>query len=319
MGGLPEPRYLEPATAVDVTDVVIQNRHLLRPSDELNDLVLGVFGRAQRLYDMRLCAISVLSTHWHLIPVPEDAEHLAQFMGYAKTNISKEVGRLHDWKGPMFAHRYHLIPIAPFEEQAQIARLKYVLAAGVKEFLVDRVTDWPGIHSATALVEGKPLIGHWYDRTKEYAARKLRGEDDVDPMAFATEEQLVLSPLPCWEHLPEAEWRRNVADLITEIEDEGAQERQRERKVSLGVKKIMRVRPHKRPRKVEKSPKPRFHAIADWARQRMLEAYTAVVVAYLIASERFKAGDLLTDFPEGTFPPRLPFVPFSVRCRGQPA
>ena len=46
--GLPEPRYLEPATAVDVTDVVIQNRHLFRPSDELNDLVLGVFGRAQR-------------------------------------------------------------------------------------------------------------------------------------------------------------------------------------------------------------------------------------------------------------------------------
>ena len=32
--GLPEPRYLEPATAVEVTDVVIQNRHLFRPSDE---------------------------------------------------------------------------------------------------------------------------------------------------------------------------------------------------------------------------------------------------------------------------------------------
>ena len=46
--GLAEPRYLEPAAAVDVTDVVIQNRHLFRPSAELNDLVLGVFGRAQR-------------------------------------------------------------------------------------------------------------------------------------------------------------------------------------------------------------------------------------------------------------------------------
>ena len=35
MGGLPEPRYLEPGTAVDFTDVVIQNRHLFRPSAEL--------------------------------------------------------------------------------------------------------------------------------------------------------------------------------------------------------------------------------------------------------------------------------------------
>ena len=218
----------------------------------------------------------------------------------------------------MFAHRYHLVPIAPFEEKAQIARLKYVLAAGVKEFLVDRVRDWPGIHSATALVEGQPLVGHWYDRTKEYAARQLRGEEDVDPMDFATEEHLVLSPLPCWEHLPEAEWRRNVADLIAEIEEEGAQERARTGKRSLGVKKILRVRLHKRPRKVEKSPKPRYHAIADWARQRMREAHNAVVVAYLIASERLKAGDLRAEFPEGTFPPGLPFVPFSVRCRGQP-
>ena len=88
---------------------------------------------------------------------------------------------------------------------------------------------------------------------------------------------------------------------------------------ALGVKKIMRVRPHKRPKKVERSRKPRFHAIKDSARQRMREAYAAVLMAYLIASERLKAGDRDADFPEGTFPPGLPFVPFTVRCRGQPA
>ena len=81
----------------------------------------------------------------------------------------------------------------------------------------------------------------------------------------------------------------------------------------------MRVRPHKRPRKVERSPKPRFHAIKDLARQQMREAYTALVVAYLMASERLKAGDRGAEFPEGTFPPGLPFAPFTVRCRGQPA
>ena len=85
----------------------------------------------------------------------------------------------------------------------------------------------------------------------------------------------------------------------------------------MGVISVKRPPPYRL--KVEKSPKPRFHAIADWARQRMREAYNAVVVAYLIASERLKAGDRLAEFPEGTFPPALPFVPFSVRCRGQPA
>ncbi len=50
-----DPRQFEPRTLVEVTNVTLQNRHLLRPSAELNDLVVGVLGRAQRIYDMTGC------------------------------------------------------------------------------------------------------------------------------------------------------------------------------------------------------------------------------------------------------------------------
>jgi hypothetical protein len=36
---------------------------------------------------------------------------------------------------------------------------------------VEHARDWLGVHSAAALLGGEPLIGHWYDRTRECAAR----------------------------------------------------------------------------------------------------------------------------------------------------
>ncbi len=316
-----DPRYFRPWTLIEVTCVTIQNRYLLRPSERLNDLFVGVLARAQSKYDMQVVCVTVLSSHWHALMIPRDPDHLAEFMRFVNTALSKEVGRLHGWSGPMFAGRYHHVPVSD-EEGAQIRRLKYSLANSVKEFLVDRPSQWPGVHCAESLVEGEPLVGHWYDRTKEYAARQLRGEKEDQEEQFATEERLVLSPLPCWAHLPVAEQRRRAADLISEIEDEGAQERQRSRKRSLGVKRILNADPHQRPEKVEKSPKPRFHTMKPEVFELMWRAWSEVIVAFREASARLLSGERQVDFPEGTFPPHLPFVPFAetmlIGSRGQP-
>ena len=118
---------------------------------------------------------------------------------------------------------------------------------------MDRPDQWPGVQSATALVDGEELVGHWYDRTRQHAARQ-RGEKDVDEQRFASEERLILSPLPCWAHLPESEWRRRVAELVEEIEQEGQRERQRTGATSMGVERILSADPWYRPKKVERSP-----------------------------------------------------------------
>jgi len=43
----------------------------------------------------------------------------------------------------------------------------------------------------------------------------------------------------------------------------------------------------------------------------MMEALALVFAAYREASERLRNGDRLAVFPEGTFPPHLPFVAFA--------
>ena len=88
-------------------------------------------------------------------------------------------------------------------------------------------------------------------------------------------------------------------------------ERKREGSRSLGVKEILRTSPHKRPRRVEKSPRPRFHVATTRVLQQMREAHAEVIAAFREASQRLLAGDREAEFPEGTFPPGLPYVPTS--------
>ena len=313
--------FTQPWRLVEVTSVTIQNRFLLRPSKRLNDLVVGVVARAQQKYEMTVICLTVLSSHYHILLLARDPDHMADFMGFVNTNLSKEIGTLHRWPGPLFADRYHHIEVSD-EEGDQIERLKYCISNGVKEHLVDRPDQWPGVNSVRALVEGEVLVGHWYDRTREHAARQ-RGKEDVDEEQFASEERLMFSPLPCWAHLPEAEWRRRVAELVGEIEQEGERERQRTGATSMGVESILSADPHYRPKKVEKSPKPRFHARHPAVWKRMWEAWREVTAEFRRASARLLAGERGVEFPEGTFPPHQPFVRFAetllIEARGQPA
>ena len=42
-----------------------QSRLLLRPDPAVNEIILGVLGRAQRLYPVRCCSVVFMSNHWH--------------------------------------------------------------------------------------------------------------------------------------------------------------------------------------------------------------------------------------------------------------
>ena len=79
----------------------------------------------------------------------------------------------------------------------------------------------------------------------------------------------------------------------------------------------MAMSPFSSPKAVEKSPRPRFHAFRTSVWKQMREAYSLVLAAFRDAAERLRDGDRGAIFPEGTFPPGLPFIPFL--GRGQPA
>ena len=299
-------RYVpEPKTLVSLTCRTVQGRFLFKPGPAFNDHFLGILGRTQRRYNMTLIAVSVLSNHLHILAVPDNARQLSDFMRDFQSKLAREVNRLTGWSGPVFEHRYEMTVITD-EDRAQVERLSYVLAQSVKENLVERVREWPGVHSAAALIDGTPLKGHWFDRTREYAARN-QGEE-ITELRFATEEAVILSPLPCWAHLSAETYQASVAGLVESLEADAALARSLKGVSVLGVEAILAKDPQYRPAVLASSPAPLVHAATKAARKAFYAAYAWFVSAFRQAAERLRQGDRDAPFPNGSFPPALPFV-----------
>ena len=295
----------EGGALVEVTCRTIHGRFLLTPTKLLRSIVLGVLGRAQRLYPVELHAFVFMSNHYHLLLSVRDAHQLACFMNYLNSNLAREAGRVHRWREKFWGRRYQAIVVSP-EEKAQVGRLRYILSHGCKENLVARPRDWPGANSVRALVETKKLCGMWFDRTRECGAR-VRGQE-VEPTEFVSRETIRLFPIPCWQHLPERQYSAKVADLVTQIETDTAAKHTQNGTRPLGVKKILSQPVQDRPMKLKREPAPSFHTATETTHREFAEAYHWFVGLYRQATQKLRRGDLSATFPLGSFPPRLPFV-----------
>ena len=304
---MPRPLRFVPEkdTLVEITTRCFQSQYLLAPSPLVNEIILGVLARAADEYEVGVVAYVCLSSHYHLLVRADDAKQVAGFAGYFNANVAREINRLRGRSGHFWEDRYHAI-IVSGEEAAQIDRLVYILSNGVKEGLVERVADWPGVHAAPALLDGGPVEGTWFDRTREYGAR-CRGEA-FDARRFAETQVLELVPLPCWDGLSPKVRRSRIAGLIHQIEAEAAALRKDSGLEPVSREAIERQNPFERPKKPKKSSAPRFHAFTKKARRQLYEAYAIFVAAFREAAEKLRAGDRMARFPTGSFPPHLPFV-----------
>ena len=128
-------------------------RFLLRPSPEVNDIILGALGRAQARYGVEIYAFVFLSNHFHMLMRVDSAHQMAAFVGYFMSKIAKELGRMHGWREKFWGRRYHS---ASLEDSARVQqeRFLYILRNGCKEDLVDSPLEWPGVSTAHAFARG---------------------------------------------------------------------------------------------------------------------------------------------------------------------
>lgn len=64
-----------------------------------------------------------------------------------------------------------------------------------------------------------------YSHTHKYDSLHHSSGRDFDPFEYATEETVILSPIPCWEHLSTEEYRDRVHGLVEEAEEEASEDR----------------------------------------------------------------------------------------------
>ncbi len=311
------PRYIPPGWSVEVTTSTVCGFYLLPATAKFSRIFIGILGRAQKKYPVKIHAAVAVSSHYHLILTPDDAEQLARFMEHVNGNLAREAGQLIGWRGRFWRERYQLIPISP-ETDALVERLRYVLSNSIKENLVAKVSDWEGLHCAQALIEGKPLKGVWYARSEEYeaqrqaerrAARTGKPVAEISRGAFMEHHEVKLAPLPCWVRLSTAAIRKRVRRMVAEIEAKAAALRAKLGTKLVGMENIRHQDPLKRSSTSRRSPKPFCHAASREMRDRVQRAFRGFVEMYREAALKVKQGRVAEAiFPKGSFPPNLPFI-----------
>jgi hypothetical protein len=293
---------------VETCTRTIHGLPLLSPGPEANERILGALGRAAEYYEVDLYGFGFCSTHYHLLYGVEHGLQMSRFQGHLNSNLAREIGRLHGWREKFWGRRYRPMAVGD-DRESQRERLKYVLSQPVKDGLVERVLQWPGPNAARALVDGKPLVGHWFNRTKEHYAR--RKGVDFDKYDYATRYEIELQRLPAYRADSSEEYRAMIVELLWEIEEEGAAKR-KGRKV-LGVEKVLAQDPCQPVGISKKSPaSPLFFSKQPGVHQAMTHDYRDFEDHYVSGSARMVEAaergyrlDPRRHLPDGSVPPAV--------------
>ena len=300
-------RHVPPGGAwFEITTRTLQSRYLIPHGERFRSIAVAIFARAKERFPVEIYAYGGLANHLHVLIGVRDVDTLAGFMGYVNSNLAREANRITGWSEKLWGRRYRAIPISD-EEAALIGRLRYILSHGVKENLVPRCRDWPGLQCVDALTQGRPLQGTWRNRSLAYEA--ARSGREVDPEKVDTQYELELDPLPCWRDLSKEEIAKRIREIVQAIDSEAAQRIEEGGKPPLGLDVILKQNPWDSPNSPKKSPAPTVHAASKPIREKMKAAYRLFEEAYRRAAERLRLGELTVAFPAGCFPPPRPFIP----------
>ena len=279
-----------------ITVRCFQGRLLLRPAKQTNEVLAGVLARAARLWSVELFAFVFASNHVHLI-VRAPNGNLPRFMQFLLSNVSKKVGWLVRWRGSFWERRYSAEPI--LDDEALHGRVRYVLAHGVKERLVRRCGDWPGLSSLSMMLGAPTRVTRWFNWTRRWCDRR----EGVDRYSreWGEDETLTLTPLPTSEPQAVAAHRATIKRAIAAIERDAALDPT----PVLGVKAVLAQSPQFRPVHLARRRRPLCHAGTVALRRFFRNQYRSWVSSFLAASADWRKGRLEAVFPYGAVRPFL--------------
>ena len=295
-----------PGQMFEITTRSVDRRLLLRPSKEVNDIIIGIVGRAQKHIDVKLHAFVFMSTHYHILATVSSADDMSKFIGFINGNITRKLNALNKRNGTGWKRRFKAIGVSK-DRCTQERRLRYLLAHGVKEKLVRRAQDWPGASSLPWLVRGKSISGTWTSFTERYHAKHRQGYVP-QPGDFETKSVLKMESLPCWKAMSPELWRRLVVEMIEEIEAEASEERVATHSEVLGRAAVLAADPLSQLAWQSQTRAPSVHAVDRSVRRALKEALRLRSMAYDAASQRFRSGEWDVVFPAGMFRPLGGFV-----------
>ena len=233
------------------------------------------------------------------------------FIGLVKREISRRWGSHPDvlWDGGMW-HGYLATALPTPDSQEKC--FAYVLSQGVKENLVERPQDWPGVHTAKAIMGNGTLTGEWFDATgyaRAVDAERKRAQPRVVNRAdFTATRKISFMPLPSWSSMSSEKRLARARAIIADITKSARKLRAATGAVVAGLKRILSV-PLEHMTKL--APLPWFEKrrrMICWADPRDSATQSHVAYwhfqdAFTAASEAYRQGDVNAEFPPRSYCP----------------
>ena len=150
------PRQIVPGGFWMLTRRTTQQLFLLRPDQDVNDAFLYVLADAVTRYGIRLLGTCVESNHHHTV-FQDPLGKAVEFYEHLHKMVAKTVNALRGRRGAFWSEEPPSL-VELVEPEDVLDKLVYCLTNPVKDFLVERVEDWPGVNTLAALLEDERIV-----------------------------------------------------------------------------------------------------------------------------------------------------------------
>jgi putative transposase len=280
------PREVVPGSFYMVTRRCTQRQFLMRPDDETNNAFIYCLGEAAARFGIEVILPIAMSNHHHTVihdplgTIPQFTEHFHKMFAKCQNTLR---GR---WENFWASEQVCVVRMAGPDDV--MTKLVYAATNPVKDGLVERAHEWPGVNGVTALLSQRPLCAR--------RPRHFFRPDSTMPDAVELNLVVPASLGPIERFL--AELRRQVAAKEAEL----AVARVRSRKRVLGRRAVLKQAWYDAPRDHEprRGLRPQIAARSLWTRIEAILRNREFIKAYRAARERWTV-DRSVAFPAGTY------------------
>jgi putative transposase len=280
------PREIVPGRFYMVTRRCTQRQLLLRPDEETNNAFLYCLAEAAQRFGIEVVLPCAMSNHHHTVVfdrhgnLPAFTEHFHKLLAKCQNALR---GR---WENLWASEQVSTVRLV---DTADVLRkVVYAATNPVKDRLVERAYQWPGVNGLTALLARRPL--------QATRPRHFFRPDGTMPVAMTL--HLVLPPELGDPDQFRAELRRHVEAV------EGAvlAERMQTGACILGRRAVLQQswRAYPRSEEPRRQLRPRVACGSQWARVEAHLRNRQFLTAYRAARDLWLAGKQIL-FPVGTY------------------
>ena len=287
--GMSLPREVLPGRTYMITRRCSERRFLLRPDHETNNAFIYCLAVAAQRFGIQVIFTYAAANHHHTgIFDPEG--RFPDFMAYFHKYVAKCQNALRG-RFENFWSSEHASVVRLVEPDDILEKMIYALTNPVKDPIVERVWEWPGVNSYGATVDGATL-------TAVRPAHFFRKDGTMPEVATLT-----ISRPRGFDNMSDGEFAALIKTRVAAVEESAAAERRAKGIRVLGRERILKQDWRARPESAEPhfNLSPRVAAKNKWARIEALARNTAFLAVYLDARDKFAKGSRDVVFPAGTW------------------